>query len=130
MSAIEIKPRTSIGTHNLDGISQWHVSHQNQVQNINWHSQPEWDFTLACQPLKSSSEHNWHSHTEWDFTVACQPLKSSPEHQLALTPWMGFHSGMSATDVEPRELMGTHFLDVILINHIMGYILQLVSYLL
>jgi hypothetical protein len=138
MSAIEIKHRPSAGTHKLDGISQWHVSNWNQAQNISWHSHAEWDFTVACQWLKSSSDHqlaltvwmrfhsgmseieikhrtsasthsldeisqwhvsnwnqaqtiSWHSLAGWDFTVACQQLKS--RHHLALTNWMGFHSG-------------------------------------
>jgi hypothetical protein len=39
MSVIEIKLRTSTGSHNLDGILQWHISNQNQAQNIKWHSQ-------------------------------------------------------------------------------------------
>jgi len=43
--------------------------------------------------------------------VACQQLKSSSEHQLALTLWMGFHSGMSAIEIKLRTSTGTHSLD-------------------
>jgi hypothetical protein len=192
MSAIEIKLRTSTGTHMLDGISQWHVSNWNQAQNINWHSLSGWDFTVACQQLKSSSEHqlaltpwmgfhsgmsaieiklrtstgtykldgisqwacqqlkiklrtstgthcldgisqwhvsnwnqaqniNWHSLPGWNFTVACQQLKSSSEHQLALTSWMGFHSGMSAIEIKLRTSTGTHILDGISQWHVSNW---------
>jgi hypothetical protein len=41
--------------------------------------------------------------------VACQQLKSSSDHQLALTRWMGFHSGMSAIEIKTSS--GTHKLD-------------------
>jgi hypothetical protein len=132
MSAIEIKLRTSTGTHWLDGISQWHVSNWNQAQNINWHSQAWMGFHSGMSAIEikvrtSTGTHsldgisqwhvsnwnqaqniNWHSHPGWDFTVACQQLKSSSEHQLALTFWMGFHSGMSAIEIKLRTSTGTH----------------------
>jgi ADP-glucose pyrophosphorylase len=88
MSAIEIKLRTSTGTHSLDEMSQWHVSKLNQAQNINWHSQSEQDVTVACQQLRSRSA-----------------------DQLALTLWMACHSGMSAIEIKVSRSTGTHSLD-------------------
>jgi len=49
--------------------------------------------------------------TGYNFRGACQQLKSRSEHQLALTYWMGFHSGMSAIEIKVRTSTGTHSLD-------------------
>src|SRR6266699_2998874 len=88
MSAIQIKPRRHTATHELDGISWWHVSNSNQAQEAHSNSQ-----------------------TGWDFMVACQQFKSSPGGTQQLTSWMGFHGGMSAIQIKPRRHTATHSLD-------------------
>src|SRR6267378_3866624 len=88
MSAIQIKPRRHTATHNLDGISWWHVSNSNQDQEAHSNSQ-----------------------AGWDFMVACQQFKSSPGGTQQLTPWMGFHGGMSAIQIKPRRHTATDSLD-------------------
>src|SRR6202522_4361248 len=91
MSAMEIEVRTSTATHILDGISEQHVSNGNGGQNINSNSQPGWNFRAACQQWKS-------------------------EYQQQLTPWMEFHSSMSAMEI--RISTATHSLDGISEQHV------------
>src|SRR5882762_5465765 len=95
MSAIQMEPRRCTATHKLDGISWGHVSHSNGAQEVHSHSQPGWDFMKACQPFK------------W-----------SPGGAQPLTPWMGFHGGMSAIQMEPRRCTATHKLDGISWGHV------------
>ena len=90
MSATQIEPRRHTATHRLDGISWRHVSNSNGAQAA--HS---------------------NSHTGWDFMEAYQQLKWSPGGTQQLTAWMGFHGGMSATQMEPRRHTATHSLDEI-----------------
>src|SRR5271168_2895040 len=92
-SAMEMEVRTSTATHNLDGISQQHVSNGNRGQNINSNSQPGWNFRAACQQWKS-------------------------EYQQQLTYWMEFQSGMSAREMEVRTSTATHKLDGISEQHV------------
>src|SRR5271168_2857718 len=95
ISAREMEVRTSTATHNLDGISEQHVSHGNGGQNINSNSQPGWNFRAACQQWK------WRS-----------------EHQQQLTAWMEFQSSMSAMEMEVRTSTATHKLDGISEQHV------------
>src|SRR5271163_2273183 len=88
MSAMEMEVITSTATHNLDGISEQHVSKGNGGQNINSNSQPGWNFRAACQQWK------WRS-----------------EHQQQLTAWMEFQSSLSAMEMEVRTSTATHILD-------------------
>src|SRR5271168_1230397 len=88
MSAMEMEVRTSTATHNLDGISQQHVSNGNGGQNINSNSQTGWNFRAAGEQWK------WRS-----------------EHQQQLTAWMEFQSSMSAREMEVRTSTATHRLD-------------------
>jgi hypothetical protein len=53
--------------------------------------------------------------------VACQQLKSSSEHQLALTSWTGCHSHMSANEIKLKTSTGTHKLDGISEWHISNW---------
>src|SRR5271168_2011747 len=93
MSAMEV--RTSTATHNLDGISEQHVSKGNGGQTINSNSQPGWNFRAACQQWK------WRS-----------------EHQQQLTTWMEFQSSMSAMEMEVRTSTATQNLDGISEQHV------------
>src|SRR5271168_4506579 len=86
LSAMEMEVRTSTATHRLDGISEQQVSNGNGGQNI-----------------------NSNSHTGWNFRAACQQGKWRSEHQQQLTPWMEFHSSMSAMEI--RISTATHSLD-------------------
>src|SRR5271163_1501663 len=95
MSAMEMEVRTSTATHNLDGISEQHVSNGNGGQNINSNSQTGWNFRAACQQGK------WRS-----------------EHQQQLTYWMEFQSSMSAMEMEVRTSTATHRLDGISEQHV------------
>src|SRR5271168_2565902 len=95
MSAMEMEVRTSTATHNLDGISQQHVSKANGGQNI-----------------------NSNSHTGWNFRAACQQGKWRSEHQQQLTAWMEFQSSRSAMEMEVRTSTGTHRLDGISEQHV------------
>src|SRR6267378_2288662 len=88
MSAIQIKPRRHTATHDLDGMSWWHVSNSNQAQEAHSNSRPG-----------------------WDVMVACQQFKSSPGGTQQLTCWMGFHGSMSAIQIKPRRHTATHLLD-------------------
>src|ERR1700678_4581436 len=95
MLAMEMEVRTSTATHNLDGISEQHVSKGNGGQNINSNSLPGWNFRAACQQWK------WRS-----------------EHQQQLTSWMEFQSSMSAMEMEVRTSTATHSLDGISEQHV------------
>src|SRR5271168_4674238 len=88
MSAMEMEVRTSTATHNLDGISEQHVSKGDGGQNINSNSHPGWNFRAACQ------QGRWRS-----------------EHQQQLTTWMVFQSSLSAMEMEVRTSTATHRLD-------------------
>src|SRR5271168_1373632 len=94
-SAMEMEVRTSTATHNLDGISQQHVSNGNGGQNI-----------------------NSNSHTGWNFRAACQQGKWRSEHQQQLTAWMEFQSSRSAMEIEVRTSTATHKLDGISEQHV------------
>src|SRR5271163_238225 len=95
LSAMQMEVRTSTATHNLDGISEQHVSNGNGGQNINSNSQPGWNFRAACQQWK------WRS-----------------EHQQQLTAGMEFQSTLSAMEMEVRTLTATHNLDGISEQHV------------
>jgi len=88
MSATQIEPRRHTATYMLDGISQGHVSNSNGAQEA--HS---------------------NLHAGWNFIGACQQLKLSPGGTQQLTPWIGFHRGMLATEMEHRRHTATHMLD-------------------
>src|SRR5271155_5890306 len=95
MLAMEMEVRTSTATHNLDGISEQHVSNGNGGQNINSNSLPGWNFRAACQQWK------WRS-----------------EHQQQLTNWMEFQRSMLAMEMEVRTSTATHILDGISEQHV------------
>src|SRR5271168_4605550 len=147
MSAMEMEVRTSTATHNLDGISEQHVSNGNGGQNINSNSQPGWNFRAARQQWKWRSEHQ-QQLTTWmefqssmsamemevrtstathnldgiseqqNFRAACQQWKWRSEHQQQLTAWMEFQSSMSAMEMEVTTSTATHNLDGISEQHV------------
>ena len=95
ISASQIQPRKCTATHKLEGISQGHVNNSNRAQEVHSNSQ-----------------------TGWDFMETCQQFRQSPGDTQQLTLQMGFHEGMSTSQIKPRRCTATHKLDRISLGHV------------
>src|SRR6266702_608012 len=111
ISTIQIKPRRHTATHELDGISWWHVNNSNQAQEAHSNSLAGWDFMVTCKQFKSSPG-GTQQLTRWrEFHGGMSTIQIKPRRNTATHFLMGFHGGMSAIQIKPRRQTATHFLD-------------------